>query len=642
MSAEHFDYKDYANNMAEQASELLPADLNDDDRQYIKDTLYNYMLLSGEALCTDKSTNFSEEDGQFICQVIAEWIFHKGVDLANSDIPGEYWDAIMHKIAYTIYETLKTGIKRNIPQEDLLVNVEDNVNKVWEKSIDELAEADTLSSDCAEKAKNLSNIDKMAEEAENEKIDLLERIYKADSADKKSLKRKFDIKQRFETVKEKCSEKSEALITYIKGFIFITAGFCVAEFLYHFMDEINILSIIAEKKSFMYILFVLSMIGIAAFAWYKSNQKAVKDELKKLQKIRNQLEGLSNPDNMYDKLGVETVRIKIGKGLLPLADMNIPDSLLTKIVTVRKELTDELGYIIPNIRIIDTEELDGNEYVFEVRNNQVASGYVYPGKYMVIADQWDSVRREIPDDAIIGVDPTYQTQAYWIPQVDARTAKKVVCVDAADVIKTHLKVELINHVEDILTIADVQKLIDFVDRQEPKLYKDIKENGVTEYDLQKIFTCLIREKVSIKDIVFIFERLCDYSRYSQEPYILSERIRAALGRKICLDNVDEDHVLYSLTLSPEWEKTLDESVQSTELGTMFLLEPMQVQELIESTVTTLMYAHRQIGQQPVILCSPRIRLPLYQLLVRHIPTIVVLSFSELITDIKVEAVDAIK
>ena len=103
----------------------------------------------------------------------------------------------------------------------------------------------------------------------------------------------------------------------------------------------------------------------------------------------------------------------------------------------------------------------------------------------------------------------------------------------------------------------------------------------------------------------------------------------------------EDKVLYALTLSSEWEKLLDDSCQRTELGTMFLLNPMQVQELIETTASTLMRAHQTVGRQPVILCSPRIRLPLYQLLERHIPTIVVISYSELITDIKVEAVDTI-
>ena len=133
----------------------------------------------------------------------------------------------------------------------------------------------------------------------------------------------------------------------------------------------------------------------------------------------------------------------------------------------------------------------------------------------------------------------------------------------------------------------------------------------------------------------------DYARFSKEPDILSERLRAALGRQICLAHCNKEKVLYALTLSSEWEKTLDDSCQRTELGTMFLLNPMQVQELIESTANTLMRAHQAVGTQPVILCSPRIRLPLYQMLERHIPTIVVISYSELITDIRVEAIDTI-
>ena len=145
----------------------------------------------------------------------------------------------------------------------------------------------------------------------------------------------------------------------------------------------------------------------------------------------------------------------------------------------------------------------------------------------------------------------------------------------------------------------------------------------------------------IKDIIFVFERLCDYARFSKEPDILSERLRTALARQICLNYANEHSVLYAITLSQEWEKLLDDSCQRTELGTMFLLNPMQVQELIESTASTLIRAHQHVGEQPVILCSPRIRLPLFQLLERHIPTIVVISYSELITDIRVEAVDTV-
>ncbi len=131
-----------------------------------------------------------------------------------------------------------------------------------------------------------------------------------------------------------------------------------------------------------------------------------------------------------------------------------------------------------------------------------------------------------------------------------------------------------------MTKTDVLKLMELVKSQDPTLVNDLVPTIISTSDLRKIFVNLIREKVSIKDIIFIFERLCDYARFSKEPDILSERLRAALGRQICLANSNKDKVLYALTLSSEWEKTLDDSCQRTELGTMFLLNPMQVQELI--------------------------------------------------------------
>ena len=353
------------------------------------------------------------------------------------------------------------------------------------------------------------------------------------------------------------------------------------------------------------------------------------------------MQDLVNPNRMYERLGVDILSLQVGSNLLVIADPDQEGQLLAKIAALRQRVTDELGYILPNIRIMDSSALDANEYMISIRGNTVATGYVYPGKLMVIADQWDSMKKEVPEDAIIGIDPTYQTQAYWIAPEDAKSARLVTAVDATDVIVTHLQECVRKHVDEVMTKTDVLKLMELVRSQDPTLVNDLVPTIISTSDLRKIFVNLIREKVSIKDIIFVFERLCDYARFSKEPDILSERLRAALGRQICLSNVGDDKVLYALTLSPEWEKTLDDSCQRTELGTMFLLNPMQVQELIETTATTLMRAHQACGQQPVILCSPRIRLPLYQLLERHIPTIVVISYSELITDIKVEAIDTI-
>ena len=411
--------------------------------------------------------------------------------------------------------------------------------------------------------------------------------------------------------------------------LFLAAGFLIL---------IALSSPITGLPWFPFILFaiILSVTGLSTLV-----NADVQSQLGQLESVRQNMQDLVNPNRMYERLGVDVLSLQVGAGLLCIADPDQEGQLLAKIAALRQRVTDELGYILPNIRIMDSSALESNEYLIAIRGNTVATGFVYPGKYMVIADQWDSVKSEVPDDAIIGVDPTYQTQAYWVSEEDAKTTKAVTAVDATDVVITHLQEITRKHVDDIMTKTDVLKLMELVRSQDPTLVNDLVPTIISTSDLRKIFVNLIREKVSIKDIIFIFERLCDYARFSKEPDILSERLRAALGRQICLTNVQEDKVLYALTLSPEWEKVLDDSCQRTELGTMFLLNPMQVQELIETAASTLMNAHQNIGKQPVILCSPRIRLPLYQLLERHIPTIVVISYSELITDIKVEAVDTI-
>jgi len=388
-----------------------------------------------------------------------------------------------------------------------------------------------------------------------------------------------------------------------------------------------------------YFLAFTIFLAVTAFTVFVSSD--VQQQLGQLENVKQNMQDLVNPNRMYERLGVDILGLQVGTGLLSIADPEQEGQLLAKIAALRQRMTDELGYIIPNIRIMDSTALEAFEYLISIRNNSVAKGTVYPDKLMVIADQWDSSGLPVPNDVIVGIDPTYLTQAYWIKPDQLDKNANITAVDPTDVVVAHLQESVRKYVDEVLTKTDVLKLMELVKSQDPTLVNDLVPAIISTSDLRKIFVNLIREKVSIKDIIFIFERLCDYARFSKEPDILSERLRASLGRQICIGNATEDKVLYAVTLSSNWEKTLDDSCQRTELGTMFLLNPLQVQELIESSASTLMRAHQAIDNQPVILCSPRIRLPLYQLLERHIPTVVVVSYSELITDIKVEAVDTI-
>ena len=387
--------------------------------------------------------------------------------------------------------------------------------------------------------------------------------------------------------------------------------------------------------------FLILSVGIALGGLSMLVSQDVQMQIGQLENVKQDMQNLVNPNRMYERLGVDILSLQVGTNLIVIADPEQEGQLLAKIAALRQRMTDELGFIIPNIRIMDSTALGEYEYSIQVRGNIVATGEVYPGRFMVIAEQWDAAGLPPPENVVTSTDPTYQTQAYWLMPQDIPQDAGLTMVDPTDAVVTHLQDCVKKYVDEIMNKTDVLKLMELVKAQDPTLVNDLVPAIISTSDLRKIFVNLIRESVSIKDIIFVFERLCDYARFSKEPDILSERLRTALARQICLNYANEHSVLYAITLSQEWEKLLDDSCQRTELGTMFLLNPMQVQELIESTASTLIRAHQHVGEQPVVLCSPRIRLPLFQLLERHIPTIVVISYSELITDIRVEAVDTV-
>ena len=219
--------------------------------------------------------------------------------------------------------------------------------------------------------------------------------------------------------------------------------------------------------------FLLFSIGLTVAGFSVLINADVQSQLGQLENVRQNMQDLVNPNKMYERLGVDVLSLQVGAGLLVIADPDQEGQLLAKIAALRQRVTDELGYILPNIRIMDSSALESNEYMISIRGNTVATGYVYPGKFMVIADQWDAVRKNVPDDAIIAVDPTYQTQAYWVSAEDAQEAKSVTAVDATDVLVTHLQECVRKHVDEVMTKTDVLKLMELVRSQDPTLVNDL-------------------------------------------------------------------------------------------------------------------------------------------------------------------------
>jgi flagellar biosynthesis protein FlhA len=353
------------------------------------------------------------------------------------------------------------------------------------------------------------------------------------------------------------------------------------------------------------------------------------------------MQQMIDPNRMYERMGVDVLSLQVGASLLQIADPEQDGQLLGKIAGLRTRLTDELGFILPNIRIMDSTEIEPYEYLISIRGNPVATGKVYPGYYMILQSYFDNYGVTPPAQVIQGIDSSLNVPALWVTQADIPEQLQTLAVESTDAVITHLQMIVIKYVDDVMTKIDVLKLMELMRGSDPSVIQELVPNMLTPNDLRKIFVNLIREKVSIKDIQFIFERLSDYARFSRESDTLSERLRASLWRQICISHADKNKQLLAATLSNEWETVLDEACQRTELGVMFLLNPMQVQQLIQAISDTSRMVQQHYGRPPVILCSPRIRLPLFELLDRHLPNSVVLAYSELIPDVKVQAVASI-
>ena len=593
-----FDYEAFADEMCKQSKELIPVDFSDKEKEYISTTIYNFVKLAGESLNNDKENDFSDEQKVFITQVIAEWTFHKSVDLIRAKIPDTYWNAVMQKIAFTIFEVIKQAILKEIPKEQVLEVIEHHVQKVYKECIEELP-IDNKQKKIASKC---SNIDECIKSMNIDKL-------------KDIVKKILYILMLF-TIGFTSSVISHAIFRIVKRY-----------------THNPIISVVTG----------LSIIIIACALYYFIKQKLyIKKQIQQLEDVRQQMQDLVNPDRMFDRLGVDIICLQVGQGLLCIADPDQDGQLLAKIAAMRQRLTDKYGYIIPNIRIIDSNELQEYEYSISIRNNVVDTGFVYPKKYMIIANKWEATGKAVPKDIIIAEDPTYKVKAYWVDRDIAIENKDMHAVASDDVIIQHLQEVLIKSVDDVLSETYIRKYVDKV-KEDNAVSTDNLLTKLSYGDIRQVYVNLIKEKVSVRDITLLLSRLDNYSRYHKEPDILSERIRKDFSRQISLAHCNDDKKIYAIDFSQELTTKLLECVElQKDLGkTKLLLDKQSEHDLVENVAMKLMEVHKKLNTQPVLLCDDKLRLGLYRLLVRHIPTVVVLGNNEIEQDIKLEIVDTL-
>ncbi|MCX7772501.1 MAG: flagellar biosynthesis protein FlhA [Clostridia bacterium] len=365
----------------------------------------------------------------------------------------------------------------------------------------------------------------------------------------------------------------------------------------------------------------------------QSAQQAVtKQEEQKVEE--QEVEEIRKPENVVSLLQVDPIELEFGYAVIPLADKNQGGDLLDRVVMIRRQLALELGVIVPIIRLRDNIQLSPNQYVVKIKGVEVARGEL-------LLDHFMAMNPGTADEDIDGIpttEPAFGLPALWIPESMRDRAEMMgyTVVDPPSIVATHMTEIIRRHIHELLRRQDVQTLIDNVKTTYPAIVDELIPKLMSLGEIQKVLANLLREGVSIRDMVTILETLADYAPITRDPDMLTEYARQGLGRAISKSYINRNNSEV-ITLDPRLEQMILDSVQKTEAGSYMALEPSVSNRIVNNTAS-LSEKMAQTGKQPIVLASPVVRLYFKRLTEHAIPGLVVLSYNELDPTLEVNAI----
>ncbi len=379
--------------------------------------------------------------------------------------------------------------------------------------------------------------------------------------------------------------------------------------------------------------------GMSAFVYA---QRAQAKKMTEEQQVSEPKINPSSPDMMYSLLEVDNLAIWVGRNLLDIADPGRQGTLVPEIASLRHQLTLNLGYVLPSVRIMDAPSLNANEYRIVIRDTTVASSEAYPDRMLVLREYWDRIYSEPPPGALPGWDSALQEPAYWIdPDYLEQIDWQYPATPAVRVVTAHLAEVVRRNIDELLTKADVKRVLEQAKQKDAQLVDGLIPSLISLGDLRRVLVNLLKERVSTRDVQFILERLEDLCAGIKDPDLLSEKLRITLGRQICLEFATPEKQIYSVAFHPNWERKLEESLQRVENNLVLILDPKQIQQLVTMISRSSKRINERYGRKPVLICGPGLRLPLYRLLEQFDPHIHVLSYAELSPDFNVQVLETI-
>lgn len=344
-------------------------------------------------------------------------------------------------------------------------------------------------------------------------------------------------------------------------------------------------------------------------------------------------EDMRRPENIIPLLQVDPIELEFGYGIIPLADPNQGGDLFDRLVMIRRQIALELGLIVPMIRLRDNIQLDANQYLIKIKGNDIAYGTIVFDHYLAMSP--GTVEGEI--EGIDTVEPAFGLPAKWIKS-DLREKAELLgytVVDPSSVISTHLTEVIKKHSHELLSREDVKQLIENIRESNPALLEELIPNLMMIGDVQKVLANLLKESISIRNLVTILEALADHARSTRDVNILTEYVRQKLSRQITKQYFPFGQAKV-VTLEQSLESMLMESIDQNENGTFMSIDPMTTQSLL-AQLSEEIKKLLQMGEQAIVVTAPIVRFYFKRITEQAIPELVVLSYNEIESDIDVQS-----
>ncbi len=374
-------------------------------------------------------------------------------------------------------------------------------------------------------------------------------------------------------------------------------------------------------------LVLASGIGFLAYKATKKKEKA--ETAATTRKVEKEKAETAPPKEtpISDSLKIDELKLELGYGLLSLVkeDANGTDRLTEQIKALRRQLALELGFLMPSVRIMDNIQLKPNDYYIKIKEVEAGKGVVYPEQLMVM----DPAGGQITLPGTHTTEPTFGLPATWIEKAlrDEAEVNGYTIIDASTVISTHLTEVLKANVAELLSYANVQKLLAKLNSDEQKLVEDLVPQQISVSAIQRVLQTLLNERISIRDLSTILEGIAEVAGAGLNPAAIAEHVRSRLSRQLCAASAAPDGTLPLLTLSPQWERDFHDAMVGEGEQRHLAMAPSKLQEFIAAVQNAFENA-AQAGELPVLITSPSIRPHVRAIIERFRPQTVVMSQNE--------------